>query len=447
MKSQLLAAAAYAWIASSQILASPISLFHKKWHTIDGKPTQIIGHRGERAFSLPEHSLPAYHMGIWEHADFVEPDLVLTKDGHFVIYHDLSIKSSTDVAEHPEFAHLMKNVTIPDIDGSAGNLTLINDWLIHDLTLAEIKTLRLNVVGGGPDNRNMRKPAFFDGMFTIPTFEEYLDLVHADSAKLGREIGIIPEIKHPAWHNEHYKNQNPHFMEDKLLATLDKYGYPSNGKTRGPIIIQSFEAGAAKYIGTKSKLPVVQLIYGNVDLLTPKGLDEVAKYAAAIGPWKELYTVGAENMYKYEVLAPIPADMQTRIKANGGLIAPQNLSKEIKKRGLKQTPYTFYSSYEKALLNCDRAQGCPPTQERRVELFYFMQLGMDGLFVENVAEAVAIRQQYADLIDPFKTGTTSIVDFKHNSTFARRDEMEWMDILRQELVQTYPERLAAGGRR
>lgn len=252
-------------VAISAVAVSPsfqVSLGGaQKWNTIDYIPTQLIAHRGERAFSLPEHTLPAYHLAIWEHADYVEPDLVLTKDGELVIYHDLSIKSSSNVADHPEFAHLMRNVTISDPDGSGGNVTLTNDWLIHDFTLAELKTLKLKVVGGGPENKNMRLPAFFDGMFTIPTFQEYLDLVHTDAAKLGRRIGVIPEMKHPAWHNSHY--DQPHFMEDKVLSVLETNGYPLRGKNpeRGPLVIQSFEADAAKYVRSKSDVDVVQLIY------------------------------------------------------------------------------------------------------------------------------------------------------------------------------------------
>lgn len=176
-------------------------------------------------------------------------------------------------------------------------------------------------------------------------------------------------------------------------------------------------------------------------------MDEVAKYATILGPWKELYTVGAENVFKYEIKADIPPDVQKRLDVNGGvkaLIPPQELSKEIKKRGLKQTPYTFYSSYEQSSLYCARDEGCPATQDRKTELFYFMGLGMDGLFVENVAEAVAIRQQFADTLSVAKG--PAIVNYTRGK-FEKREPMEMtveLEALREELLRTYPARAALG---
>ncbi|KAI8907647.1 PLC-like phosphodiesterase [Powellomyces hirtus] len=383
----------------TQIRVDATSVSTRKWNTIDGKPTRLIAHRGESAFSLPEHTLPSYHMAVWEHADYIEPDLVLTKDGQLVLYHDLTIKSSSDVAEHPEFADRMRNGTFSDPNGSGGNVTITNDWFIHDFTLAELKTLKLKVVGGGPKETSMRTP-FFDGLFTIPTFQEYLDLIHADASKLGRGIGIIPEIKHPEWHNAHYPS-DPHHMEDALLAALEANGYLQRrgGKLktttrplRGFVGVQSFEAEAAKYIRKRSDVYIVQLVYAGAEMLTPKGLNEVAKYATSLGLWKDVYIYGTKETLTRELGAPLPAEVDKLIKKNGGLIAPADLSEEIKKRGLEQTPYTFYSSYE---LPRTKDTTMTPLQNRKHELAYFMALGIDGLFVENVAEAVAARDEFA----------------------------------------------------
>jgi glycerophosphoryl diester phosphodiesterase len=424
-----------------------------KWPTLDGKPPRLIGHRGERAFSIPEHSIPAYHMGIWEHADYVEPDLVLTKDGQLVIYHDLFIKAGTDVADHPEFADRMRPLTIvPDPDGNAGNLTIRNDWFIADFTLAELKTLKLRTMGGGPANKNMRN-RYFDNLFELPTFQEYLDLVHNDSAKIGRKVGVIPELKHPEWHNALYPDQ-PHYFENKVIDALVANGYPARGKgedcytanaERGPVYLQSFERGAAEYIHSKTDYCIVQLIYGNIDLLTPKGLDEVAKYATAISPWKESYTVGNEAIFQYELGISIDAALQKRIDENGGLIPPHKLNKAIKKRGLQQTPYTFYSSFENGWLWCNRAEGCPDVQDRRKELYYFFSLGHEGLFVENVAEAVSIRQQFAGYLNPEANAGPSIVNYTRSDLRRREDvddeeESPEVEALRLELVKTYLER-------
>jgi glycerophosphoryl diester phosphodiesterase len=88
------------------------------WNTLNGEAPRLIGHRGERAFSIPEHTLPAYHMAVWEHADYIEPDLVLTKDLVLVCYHDLTLKSNTDVSERDEFRSRRRNLTVPDREGS-----------------------------------------------------------------------------------------------------------------------------------------------------------------------------------------------------------------------------------------------------------------------------------------------------------------------------------------
>jgi glycerophosphoryl diester phosphodiesterase len=126
-------------------------------------------------------------MAIWEHADYIEPDLVMTKDHVLVCYHDLSLKSNTDVASRAEFASRKRNVTIPDNDGSGRNLDILNDWFIVDFTLAELKTLKLVV---NPVGRlNMRLP-WFDGMFSIPTFQEYLDLIQDCKNSLNVTIDI-----------------------------------------------------------------------------------------------------------------------------------------------------------------------------------------------------------------------------------------------------------------
>ncbi|KAI8818574.1 PLC-like phosphodiesterase [Fimicolochytrium jonesii] len=384
----------------------PLFTEGRPWKTVDGEPTKLFGHRGERAFALPEHSLPSYHMAVWEHADFIEPDLVLTKDNVLVIYHDLSIKSSTDVADHPEFQHLKRNATIWDPWGNAGNVTLVDDWFINDFTLGELKTLKLRAVGGGADGKNMRTPRYFDDIFRIPTFQEYLDLVHDDSIKADRVIGIVPELKHPSWHNE--RVGKPHFMEDLVLQTLEANGYPLRKKDkavldakctkpRGPVVIQSFEPDAAKFAveGVPSKCPNTDFLLWNVDILTPKGLNEVAIYATALGPWKGFYLEGIVASLASDNATAILPLLQKTIDANGGLIPAKHLSKEIKKRGLKQMPYTFYSSYDVPAKK-DHNAGDTALHERTLELFYFMAQGMDALFVENVAEAVLIRQRFVD---------------------------------------------------
>lgn len=130
---------------------------------------------------MPEHTLGAYEFASIAYADFVEPDLVLTKDGALVCFHDLSVREGTDVTAHPEFAGYMKNFT--NIIGGV-NQTIYNDWFIHDFTLAELKELRVTQPVTGI------RPQLFNTMFTIPTFEEYLEVIHKMAYLQNRTIGM-----------------------------------------------------------------------------------------------------------------------------------------------------------------------------------------------------------------------------------------------------------------
>ncbi|MEL6688485.1 MAG: glycerophosphodiester phosphodiesterase family protein, partial [Pseudomonadota bacterium] len=151
-----------------------------QWNTLDGSAPLIIAHRGASGY-LPEHTLAAYDLGIDMGADFIEADLVITKDGVLVARHDRYLSDSTNVADHPEFAG--RKVVKPGHDGA--------DWFVEDFTLAEIKTLRAKQVKAG-------RPTEFDGLYEIPTFDEVLALVVRRSEETGRRIGIYPETKQPA---------------------------------------------------------------------------------------------------------------------------------------------------------------------------------------------------------------------------------------------------------
>ncbi|KAJ3148026.1 Phospholipase D1 [Geranomyces michiganensis] len=430
------------------------------WNTTNGKPTRLIAHRGERAFSLPEHTLPAYHLAIWEHADYVEPDLVLTKDGHLVIHHDLTLKGNTDIASHPEFAARMtRNATITDPTHNGGDLYITNDWFIADFTLAELRTLRLNVVprgGDGDDDGDMRRPFFFNHMFGIPTFQEYLDLVRSDSSRRfvaarggGVGVGVIPELKNVEWHNARFAGgggggggdgKQLHYMEDTLLDVLHANGYLRRVRSSGPdddtryqivelekeqeeeeeeedernggemrdghLAVQCAEANALKYLRSKTEgIYTVLLVFRNTEVLTPQGLDEAATFASALGIRKELYLITPHELFRtlFGQTVTTTASATTtgtlspytlaRAHASGGFIPPGEISKEIKKRGMEQTPFTFYSSYEFGMVGAD--PGDTRVARRARELAYFMRLGVDSMFVENVAEAVLVREAFA----------------------------------------------------
>lgn len=252
------------------------------------KTVQIFAHRGASALR-PEHTLASYAKAIVDGADFVEPDLVSTKDGVLVARHENEIGGTTDVASHPEFAARKTRKTI---DGQA-----MEGWFTEDFTLAELKTLRARE--RLPQLRGTR----WDGQFQIVTFDEIIDFVAAESAATGRTIGLIPEIKHPSY----FSGLNL-AMEDKVLASLRAHAYTQTA----PVVIQSFETGNLRElrgkIGRSSNIRLLQLLGGAqmalpdagvgnaprtyAQMITPEGLKQVAGYADAIGGHPQYHSAG-----------------------------------------------------------------------------------------------------------------------------------------------------------
>nr|WP_281820973.1 glycerophosphodiester phosphodiesterase [Sphingobium sp. BS19] len=233
----------------------------------------IIAHRGASG-ERPEHTLAGYERAIDQGADFIEPDLVLTKDGVLVVRHENEIGGTTDVASHPEFADRKATKTI---DGEQ-----ITGWFTEDFTLAELRTLRARERLLEVRTANRR----FDGLYQVPTFEEVLKLIDAKNAETRRRIGVYPETKHPSYFAS---IGLPH--EAKLLALLDRYGYTSPDD---PVFIQSFEVDNLKALRAKTRLRLVQLVDAQgspadhpetsyADMLTSEGMKQIARYANAIG--------------------------------------------------------------------------------------------------------------------------------------------------------------------
>ncbi|MFM6312274.1 MAG: glycerophosphodiester phosphodiesterase, partial [Dolichospermum sp.] len=269
----------------------------------------IIAHRGASGYR-PEHTLASYELAIDLGADYIEPDLVMTKDGILIARHENEISETTDIIDHPEFAYL-KTTKIIDSEIKTG-------WFTEDFTIAEIKTLtakeRISQIR--PQN------AVYNGMFTIPTFTEIIDLVKDKSEKIGRNIGIYPETKHPSYFQEIGLP-----LETALLWNLQDINLP--------IFIQSFEVKNLKELSQKTDLPLVQLIndIGKPndfvinndqrtyrDLLTAKGLQEIAEYAQAIGVHKNLL---------------IPRDI------HGKLLSPTSLIIDAHAANLQVHAWTF----------------------------------------------------------------------------------------------------------
>jgi glycerophosphoryl diester phosphodiesterase len=256
----------------------------------DARPF-VIAHRGASGY-VPEHTLAGYFIAIQQGADYVEPDLVISKDGALLARHENEIGGTTDVAAHPEFA---ARKATKSIDGEQ-----VTGWFTEDFTLAELKTLRARE--RLPDLR--RANTRYDGFFEIPTFEEVLDLVaaaDAQRAELARaagkppppRIGVYPETKHPS-----YFAKLGLSFDDRMLEALGRHGY---SKRSDPVCLQSFEVGNLKALRRRTDLPLVQLVAPTgqpfdftlagdarsyADLMSDSGLAEIATYADAIGPHK-----------------------------------------------------------------------------------------------------------------------------------------------------------------
>jgi glycerophosphoryl diester phosphodiesterase len=303
----------------------------------------VIGHRGASGYR-PEHTLASYQLAIEMGADYIEPDLVSTKDHKLVARHENDITGTTDVAAHPEFADRRTTKTV---DGVAHT-----GWFTEDFTLAELRTLR--------------------------AIERLPDLRPANTAF----DGLYPETKHPTYFDSIHLS-----LEEPLVATLNANGYRGPD---APVFIQSFEVANLKELHRRTSVPLVQLIdevgapYDFVvagdprtyaDLVTPAGLAEIATYAQGIGPSKNLI---------------VPRD------AAGNLLKPTSLVGDAHRAGLVVHPWTFRR--ENNFLPLDFRQGNPASPfylgamgDFPAELRLFFRLGVDGVFSDNADVAVATR--------------------------------------------------------
>lgn len=353
--------------------------------TLNGGEPIVIGHRGASGYR-PEHTLASYELAIKMGADYIEPDLVSTKDGVLVARHENEISGTTDVATRSEYSNRQTTKTV---DG-----TEVTGWFTEDFTLAELKTLRAKerIPQLRPDS------ATYDGLYQVPTLQEVIDLAQQKSLETGRTIGIYPETKHPT-----YFASIGLSLEEPLVATLN-----ANGLTEAndPVFIQSFEVSNLQYLKTLTNLPLIQLYddrtvqpydfvangsdrtYG--DLLTPQGLTEVAKYAQGIGPWKRLIVPG-ETIDANRDGKPDDLNGDGLISdADNILQEPTSLIDDAHAAGLLVHPYTFRR--EGFFLSPDYS-GDP-----ELEFAQFYKLGVDGVFSDNPDIAVAVRDRLAEPI-------------------------------------------------
>ncbi|MEG0343251.1 MAG: glycerophosphodiester phosphodiesterase family protein, partial [Acinetobacter sp.] len=187
----------------------------------------IVGHRGASALR-PEHTLEAYQKAIDDGADFIEPDLVSTKDGVLVARHENEIGGTTNISVLTQFADRKKTKII---DG-----TSLTGWFTEDLTLSELNQIkaRERIPKLRPENTK------YNDQFNIPTLEQIIELAEKNYKKTGKIIGLYIETKHPT-----YFQKNNLGLEDPLLKTLAKYQYT---RDIAPIYLQSFEVSNLKYM-------------------------------------------------------------------------------------------------------------------------------------------------------------------------------------------------------
>jgi glycerophosphoryl diester phosphodiesterase len=317
----------------------------------------IIAHRGASGYR-PEHTLAAYELAINMGADFIEPDLVITKDGVLIARHENEISETTNVAINLEFSN---RKTTKLIDGD-----LKSGWFCEDFTLTEIKRL------GAKERIPKIRPSntSYDGIYEIPTLQEIIDLTQRKSVEIGRIIGIYPETKHPT-----YFRSIGLALEQPLLEVLSANGY--KGKD-APVFIQSFEVENLQYLSEKTDLSLVQLLNDKgqpydfilkedarkyTDLINLDGLQKTANYAQGIGIHKNLL---------------VPRD------ASGKLLAPSSLVENAHGAGLLVHVWTFRSEDDFLPLDFQRnPQG---------EYQLFFDLDIDGVFSDHPDLAVQVLQ-------------------------------------------------------
>jgi glycerophosphoryl diester phosphodiesterase len=328
----------------------------------------VIGHRGASGYR-PEHTLEAYRLAIRLGADYIEPDLVSTKDGVLVARHENEISGTTDVADHPGFADRR---TTKVIDGRP-----VTGWFTEDFTLAELKTLRAKerLPEVRPDNTR------WDGRFQVPTLDEVLMMVRHESRRAKRTIGVYPETKHPT-----YFDSLGLSLEEPLVRALKEHHLD---RRNAEVAVQSFETRNLQELDLMTQVPLIQLVdasgapYDRVaagdpttyaDLVTPAGLSQIAGYADGVGANKNLV---------------LPRD-----PATGATGEPSALVDDAHARGLVVHVWTLRDENQFMATNFRIGTDPNAKGDGYAEATAFLDAGVDGIFADHPDTTLAARNDW-----------------------------------------------------
>ena len=347
-------------VHASSAGAAPTSDHRPRTHA-----TLVIGHRGASGYR-PEHTLASYELAARMGADYVEPDLVTTRDGVLVARHEPEIGGTTDVATHPEFA---ARRTTKSLDGVA-----TTGWFTEDFTLAELKTLRAKERIPAIRQEN----TLYDGRFEVPTFDEVLALRARLSKELHREIGVYPETKHPTYFRAQGKP-----LEGLLVAALRRAGL---NRPDAPVYVQSFELNNLAALNASGGLRT-RTVFLTSASGTPFG--DTRSYASLTSPTglALVRSVGVDG------IGPDKNQVIPRT-ADGALGVPSPLVADAHRVGLTVHPYTFRA--ENAFLPTDYRVGTDPAAFGRAidEQLAFLRAGIDGVFTDQADIGVVARDAF-----------------------------------------------------
>lgn len=307
-----------------------------------------VAHRGSNG-ELPEETREAYLRAIEEGADFIETDILSSKDGVLICFHDVILDNTTDIAKYKEFANRKRTYEVQGVNTTG--------FFVVDFTLKELKSLRVN------QRFSYRDPQF-NGKFQIITFEEFITI----ALEAPRVVGIYPEIKNPVLINQHVKWSDGKRFEDRFVETIQKYGYKgsylSKHWLKQPAFIQSFAPTSLVYISNQTDLPKIFLI-DEVDIPTQDTnqsyweitsdtyLDYIKQYVVGIGPWKD-------------TIVPV---------VNNYTMTPSDLVARAHAHNLQVHPYTYRN--ENKFLHFNFSQD--PYKEYD---YWINKMGIDGLFTD-----------------------------------------------------------------